>query len=480
MSYGGSYGGGYGGGGYGGGGGGWGGGGGGGGAHKLTPFEKNFYAEDKRVTARSDREIEEFRKVKEMKVQGRNVPRPVTSFEEVGFPDYILSTIHAQGFPAPTPIQCQAWPMALSGRDVVAIAQTGSGKTISFALPAMLHINAQPLLTHGDGPIALILAPTRELAVQIQQECTKFGSNSRIRNTAIYGGAPKGPQIHTKDELRRITYLVMDEADRMLDMGFEPQIRKIVGQIRPDRQTLMFSATWPKDVQKLANDFLKDFIQVNIGSMELTANHNIQQIVEVCSDFEKRAKLIKHLDQISQENAKVLIFVGTKRVADDITKYLRQDGWPALAIHGDKEQRERDWVLGEFKAGRSPILIATDVASRGLDVKDVGYVINYDFPNNCEDYIHRIGRTGRAGMKGTSYTYFTTDNAKSARELISILREAKANVPPQLEEMSMFGGSGGRSRYGGGGRGRGGGGGGGGGRYGGHDNGYGGKTNDRW
>ncbi|KAI0709804.1 P-loop containing nucleoside triphosphate hydrolase protein [Earliella scabrosa] len=349
----------------------------------------------------------------------------------------------------------------------------------------MLHINAQPLLSPGDGPIALILAPTRELAVQIQQECTKFGSNSRIRNTAIYGGAPKGPQIRDlqrgveiviatpgrlidmlesgKTNLRRVTYLVMDEADRMLDMGFEPQIRKIVSQIRPDRQTLMFSATWPKDVQKLANDFLKDFIQVNIGSMELTANHNIQQIVEVVSDFEKRTKLGKHLEQIAQENAKVLIFVGTKRVADDITKYLRQDGWPALAIHGDKEQRERDWVLGEFKAGRSPILIATDVASRGLDVKDVRYVINYDFPNNCEDYIHRIGRTGvrvlsisvicctltsflqRAGMKGTSYTYFTTDNAKQARELIGILREANAHVPPQLEEMSMFGGGGGRS-----------------------------------
>ena len=203
-------------------------------------------------------------------------------------------------------------------------------------------------------------------------------SNSRIRNTAIYGGAPKGPQIRDlsrgveiviatpgrlidmletqKTNLRRITYLVMDEADRMLDMGFEPQIRKIVSQIRPDRQTLMFSATWPKDVQKLANvratlssridsrclypsqDFLNDFIQVNVGSMELTANHNIRQIVSVCTDFEKRTKLIKHLDQISQESAKVLIFVGTKRVADDITKYLRTDGWPALAIHGDKEQ----------------------------------------------------------------------------------------------------------------------------------------------
>ncbi|KAG7451007.1 RNA helicase [Guyanagaster necrorhizus] len=397
--YSGGYGGGYGGGGYGGGG--WGGGHddkmsnlGGGlrtvdwSSTKLEHFEKNFYVEDKRVAQRSERDVEDFRKAKEIRVQGRGVPRPVTSFEEVGFPDYLMTSIRAQGFSSPTPIQCQAWPMALSGRDLVAIAQTGSGKTISFALPAMLHINAQPLLSPGDGPIALVLAPTRELAVQIQQECTKFGSNSRIRNTAIYGGAPKGPQIRdlqrgveiviatpgrlidmletNKTNLRRVTYLVMDEADRMLDMGFEPQIRKIVGQIRPDRQTLMFSATWPKDVQKLANDFLRDMIQVNIGSMELTANHNIQQIVEVCSDFEKRSKLERHLDKISSENAKVLIFVGTKRVADDITKYLREEGWPALAIHGDKEQRERDWVLGEFKAGRSPILIATDVASRGL------------------------------------------------------------------------------------------------------------------
>ncbi|KAF8666590.1 DEAD protein [Rhizoctonia solani] len=643
------YGGGYGGGGGGGGGGGYGGGGYGGGSYgggdrmgglggglrsvdwasqTLTKFEKNFYREHPKVSARSDAEIADFRKQKEMKVQGRDIPRPVTTFEEAGFPDYILTTIKMQGFTSPSPIQCQAWPMALSGRDVVAIAQTGSGKTISFALPAMLHINAQPLLSPGDGPIALVLAPTRELAVQIQQECTKFGSNSRIRNTAIYGGAPKGPQIRDlqrgveiviatpgrlidmletgKTNLRRITYLVMDEADRMLDMGFEPQIRKIVGQIRPDRQTLMFSATWPKDVQKLASDFLTDFMQVNIGSMELTANHNIKQNVEICTDFEKRSKLIKHLDQISSENAKVLIFVGTKRVADDITKYLRQDGWPALAIHGDKEQRERDWVLGEFKSGRSPILIATDVASRGLAtqlwdvswsvaalglfpelvatglvpellsgvptrfvlvepthlfaqairdivsgnglglkllrarwtmtllrfsrrptpgacilcviglvtrvhpvsvlydigvhvwyglvalqavygcclfgslflpdfcyVKDVGYVINYDFPNNCEDYIHRIGRTGRAGQKGVSFTYFTTENAKQARELITILREAKADIPSQLEEMAMYGGGGGgRGRYGGGG-GRGGGRGGRDGGYGGRDNGYG-------
>ncbi|KAF5375581.1 hypothetical protein D9757_008530 [Collybiopsis confluens] len=536
---------------------------------KLAQFEKNFYVEDKRVATRSEREIEDFRRSKEIKA-GRGIPRPVTTFEEAGFPEYLLTSIRAQGFKEPTPIQCQAWPMALSGRDVIAIAQTGSGKTISFALPAMLHINAQALLSPGDGPIALVLAPTRELAVQIQQECAKFGfftsSNSRIRSCAIYGGAPKGPQIRDlqrgveviiatpgrlidmlesgKTNLRRLTFLVMDEADRMLDMGFEPQIRKIVSQIRPDRQTLMFSATWPKDVQILANDFLRDMIQCNVGSMSTTAAHNIEQNIEVCSEFEKRNKLITHLERVSSENAKVLIFVATKRVADEITKFLRQDGWPALAIHGDKEQRERDWVLGEFKAGRSPILIATDVASRGLAVTearpkpsvsfsnsqgssslvafgrldfasfsrgilgigltssswliglralvsfsfkifidfypDVGYVINYDFPNNCEDYVHRIGRTGRAGKKGTSFTYFTTENAKSARELIAILKDAKAIVPYELEEMAMLSGGGSKNRHnnGRGGSGRGGGRGGPS-RFAQSDHGYG-SRNGRW
>ncbi|POY75510.1 hypothetical protein BMF94_1412 [Rhodotorula taiwanensis] len=361
----------------------------------LIKFEKNFYEEHPVVAARSEREVQEFRREKEIQVFGNNIPKPVTSFEEMNFPSYIMAEVKRAGFTAPSPIQCQSWPMALSGRDLVAVSATGSGKTISFALPAMIHINAQPLLSPGDGPIVLILAPTRELAVQIQEECTKFGSSSRIRNTCVYGGVPKGGQIRDlqrgseiviatpgrlidmlesgKTNLRRVTYLVMDEADRMLDMGFEPQIRKILEQIRPDRQTLMFSATWPKEVQKLAHTFLKDFIQVTIGSLELSANLNITQIVEVCSDFEKRGKLIKHLEKISSENAKVLIFIGTKRVADDLTKFLRQDGWPALAIHGDKQQQERDWVLGEFKSGRSPIMIATDVASRGLVPPDVVY-----------------------------------------------------------------------------------------------------------
>jgi ATP-dependent RNA helicase DDX5/DBP2 len=276
---------------------------------------------------------------------------------------------------------------------------------LTYCLPAIVHINAQPLLAPGDGPIVLVLAPTRELAVQIQQEITKFGKSSRIRNTCVYGGVPKGGQIRDlakgvevciatpgrlidmlesgKTNLRRVTYLVLDEADRMLDMGFEPQIRKILGQIRPDRQTCMWSATWPKEVRALASDYLNNFIQVNIGSLELSANHRITQVVEVVSEFEKRDKMTKHLEKIMEDkDNKILIFTGTKRVADDITRFLRQDGWPALcilprspelntanissAIHGDKQQNERDWVLNEFKTGKSPIMVATDVASRGI------------------------------------------------------------------------------------------------------------------
>ncbi|KAF4341059.1 ATP-dependent RNA helicase DBP2 [Fusarium beomiforme] len=445
----------------------------------LPKFEKSFYKEHPDVANRSDADVEAFRRKHQMTIAGKDVPKPVETFDEAGFPRYVMDEVKAQGFPAPTAIQSQGWPMALSGRDVVGIAETGSGKTLTYCLPSIVHINAQPLLAPGDGPIVLVLAPTRELAVQIQEEMKKFGRSSRIRNTCVYGGVPKGPQIRDlsrgvevciatpgrlidmleagKTNLRRVTYLVLDEADRMLDMGFEPQIRKIIGQIRPDRQTLMWSATWPKEVRALASDFLQDFIQVNIGSMELAANHRITQIVEVVTDMEKRDRMIKHLEKVmeNKEN-KILIFVGTKRIADEITRFLRQDGWPALSIHGDKQQNERDWVLDQFKTGKSPIMVATDVASRGIDVRNITHVLNYDYPNNSEDYIHRIGRTGRAGAKGTAITLFTTDNQKQARDLVNVLQEAKQQIDPRLVEMTRYGGGGGRG-YGGWGRGRGGG-----------------------
>uniref|UniRef100_A0A3Q3IFH0 RNA helicase n=1 Tax=Monopterus albus TaxID=43700 RepID=A0A3Q3IFH0_MONAL len=437
----------------------------------LPKFEKNFYSEHVEVQRLSQYDVEEYRRKKEITVRGSNCPKPVTNFHQAQFPQYVMDVLMQQSFKEPTAIQAQGFPLALSGRDMVGIAQTGSGKTLAYLLPAIVHINHQPYLERGDGPICLVLAPTRELAQQVQQVAYDYGKSSRIKSTCVYGGAPKGPQIRDlergveiciatpgrlidfleagKTNLRRCTYLVLDEADRMLDMGFEPQIRKIVDQIRPDRQTLMWSATWPKEVRQLAEDFLKDYVQINIGALELSANHNILQIVDVCMENEKDHKLIQLMEEIMAEKEnKTIIFVETKKRCDDLTRRMRRDGWPAMCIHGDKSQPERDWVLSEFRSGKAPILIATDVASRGLDVEDVKFVINYDYPNSSEDYIHRIGRTARSTNKGTAYTFFTPGNLRQARELIRVLEEARQAINPKLLELVDTGrGGGGRSRF---------------------------------
>uniref|UniRef100_A0A669CVZ8 RNA helicase n=1 Tax=Oreochromis niloticus TaxID=8128 RepID=A0A669CVZ8_ORENI len=430
---------------------------------ELPKFEKNFYTEHLEVQRY---EVEDFRKRKEITIRGSGCPKPVTAFHHAQFPQYVMDVLMQQNFKEPTAIQSQGFPAALSGRDMVGIAQTGSGKTLAYLLPAIVHINHQPYLERGDGPICLVLAPTRELAQQVQQVAYDYGKSSRIKSTCVYGGAPKGPQIRDlergveiciatpgrlidfleagKTNLRRCTYLVLDEADRMLDMGFEPQIRKIVEQIRPDRQTLMWSATWPKEVRQLAEDFLRDYIQINIGALELSANHNILQIVDVCMETEKDNKLIQLMEEIMAEKEnKTIIFVETKKRCDDLTRRMRRDGWPAMCIHGDKSQPERDWVLTEFRSGKAPILIATDVASRGLDVEDVKFVINYDYPSSSEDYVHRIGRTARSTNKGTAYTFFTPGNLRQARDLVRVLEEARQAINPKLLQLVDSGRGGG-------------------------------------
>ncbi|KAL6424397.1 hypothetical protein ACFW04_009879 [Cataglyphis niger] len=426
---------------------------------KLPTITKNLYVPHTNVLNRTPDEINMYHAGKEITVKGNNTPSPIQAFEESNFPDYVMEEIKKQGFAEPTAIQAQGWPIALSGRDLVGIAQTGSGKTLAYILPATVHINHQPRLNRGDGPIVLILAPTRELAQQIQTVARDFGSSSCIRNTCIFGGSPKGPQARDLERgveiciatpgrlidflekgttnLRRCTYLVLDEADRMLDMGFEPQIRKIIEQIRPDRQVLMWSATWPKEVQALAEDFLTDYIQINIGSLTLAANHNIRQIIEICQEHEKELKLSQLLREIGTERgSKMIIFVETKKKVDDITKTIKREGWSAISIHGDKSQPERDYVLSEFRNGKTMILVATDVAARGLDVEDVKYVINFDYPNSSEDYIHRIGRTGRCQSAGTAYAYFTPNNARQAKELIAVLEEAGQSINPQLADIA--------------------------------------------
>lgn len=332
---------------------------------RLLKFEKNFYQETQAVLRRSSEDIENFREDHYITVKGDKVPKPIFQFDEVSFPDQILSVMKKNGWNKPTPIQAQGWPMALSGRDVVGIAQTGSGKTACFLLPGMVHIKAQPRLERGDGPIVLVMVPTRELAQQVQQVAEEFGRACGIRNVCCYGGAPKGPQIRDLERgaeiciatpgrlldfledrrvnLKRTTYLVMDEADRMLDMGFEPQIRKVVDQVRPDRQTLMWSATWPKEVQILAKDFLRNYIQVNVGALELHANHNIKQYIEILEDWQKESRLTELLRDFGR--SKTLVFVETKRKVDELTWTLRRSGYQAVAIHGDKPQREREYVL---------------------------------------------------------------------------------------------------------------------------------------
>ncbi|CDW55278.1 ATP dependent RNA helicase DDX5 [Trichuris trichiura] len=424
---------------------------------KLAPFEKNFYREPLVLRSRPRSEDEQFYSSNSVVVRGKSIPRPMLTFAETGFPEVILQQLNAN-FEKPSVIQAVSWPIGLSGLDMVGIAQTGSGKTLAFLLPAIVHIKNQARLARGDGPIVLIVAPTRELAQQVQAVAQAYGTRLGLRSVCVYGGAAKGPQqrelqrgveicIATPGRLidfvkmgvtnlRRCTYLVLDEADRMLDMGFEPQITQIVDQIRPDKQTLMYSATWPSEVRALAEKYLHDYVFVNVGSLELAANHNITQVVEIVQEFEKHDRLLKLLQEITHgEDPKTLIFVETKRKADELTRWLRQKGWPALCIHGDKAQTEREWVLTEFRSGKSPILIATDVAARGLDVDDIKYVINYDYPQCSEDYVHRIGRTGRCNRKGTAYTFFNSTNARYAKDLLEVLKEAKQEINPKLYEM---------------------------------------------
>lgn len=281
----------------------------------LEAFEKDFFEPHPLTIKRSPADVQKYLEKHSITIKG-NCPRPIQTFDEITFPDYVANEIKNQRFDKPTPIQAQGWPIALSGLNMVGVAQTGSGKTLGYMLPAIIHINNQNpnKKTHSArrGPVVLVLAPTRELAQQIQQVATEFGSSSYIRITCLFGGVGKGPQAHDLRRgveiviatpgrlidflesgiitLERVTYLVLDEADRMLDMGFEPQIRKILSQIRPDRQTLMWSATWPKEVQRLARDFMGDYIQINVGSMHLSANHNIKQVVEIVRDADKDEK----------------------------------------------------------------------------------------------------------------------------------------------------------------------------------------------
>ncbi|CAH2091271.1 unnamed protein product [Euphydryas editha] len=389
---------------------------------------------------------------------GNDVPNAVRDIESSNFPVYIKDFLKEQGFTKPTIIQAQSWPIAVSGKNFVGIAQTGTGKTLAYLLPAVIQLKEKKA-RKGRGPRVLVLAPTRELARQIEVVAKEFQRLLNIRCLCIYGGVSRTGQadqlkagvdiliatpgrlndfiISKITTLSRCTYVVLDEADRMLDMGFEPQIRQALEEVPYDRQILMFSATWPKEVQHLAKDYLGEFVQVNVGSTELSANHNIQQHIHVCEQETKMDKFKSIMHDVSGQGfGKILVFTNTKKFVDTLTLMLKRNGWPAVGIHGDKTQSQRDTIIDKFRSGNANILVATDVAARGLDVDGVTHVINYDFPNTSEDYIHRIGRTGRLQNTGIAHTILTSENARQAKSLIEVLKEANQEIPEELHQLA--------------------------------------------
>ncbi|KAJ8670108.1 hypothetical protein QAD02_001367 [Eretmocerus hayati] len=411
---------------------------------------------------------------------GDDIPPHISSFEEVKLTEIIKNSIELAGYDKPTPVQKYAIPIIINRRDVMACAQTGSGKTAAFLVPILNQIyESGPIPAPPNAsrrkqyPLGLVLAPTRELATQIYVEARKFAYRSRMRPAVVYGGSNIGDQMRELDRgchllvatpgrlvdmlsrgkigLHNCRFLVLDEADRMLDMGFEPQIRRIVeGDNMPptgERQTLMFSATFPKEIQMLARDFLHNYIFLTVGRVGSTSENITQKIVWV-DDHEKREYL---LDLLSANNFNdpseaplTLIFVETKKGADTLEEFLHTLRFPVTSIHGDRSQHEREDALRSFRNGYTPILVATAVAARGLDIPHVRHVINFDLPSDVEEYVHRIGRTGRMGNLGVATSFFNSKNSNLSRDLISLLAEANQEVPDWLENMSD-------NRYGGGG-----------------------------
>jgi ATP-dependent RNA helicase DDX5/DBP2 len=446
----------------------------------LVKFVKDFYMPSDSVRQRSEEECERIRQSHGISVvSGEDVPKVIVSFEEASFPETFVRSLYRQFGPSarPTPIQMQGWPIAMSGRSVVGIAQTGSGKTLGYIIPAMIHIYAQDPAKPGEGPIALVLVPTRELCTQIAEEASKFseavsaceGTPARI--ACAFGGVKKSEQLWAirdsldilvaapgrlmdflssgDTSLARTTYLVLDEADQMFDMGFEPQLRQILTQIRPDRQTLMWSATWPKEVRNLARNICVDNpVHIQIGNTEdICANHQIEQVIMQVYTSNEKVKLL--YDEVFpqlyfdangnrlEENAKMLIFCNTKDTVDDLTARLRNEGVQAVSIHSGKDQRERLWIFDQFRNGDAKVLVATNLMGRGVDVPKVNIVVNYDLPTSISEYIHRIGRTARAGAVGKAISFFGRGDLPMVKNLIAVLNEANQDVPDWLHDLHI-------------------------------------------
>jgi len=419
----------------------------------------------------------EFERYDDIPVEtsGRDCPVHINTWEEIKLHPTVENNIKLAKFAKPTPIQKYSLPIVLGRRDLMGCAQTGSGKTAAFLLPVIEKMLSEPPVDTVSSvgnrrkvyPAALVLAPTRELAVQIYDGSRKFCYKTGLKTTVVYGGTPIVNQLRelergcdiliatpgrlvdiidrAKVSLSGIRYLTLDEADRMLDMGFEPQIRRIVEEedMPPsgDRQTLMFSATFPKEIQRLAASFLQDYIFLAVGRVGSTTDLVTQKFLRA-EEHEKQGML---LDLLSSVKGLTLIFVETKRKADQLEDFLQREGFPATSIHGDRDQNDRQSALRTFSSGQTPYLVATSVAARGLHIENVAHVINYDMPNDANEYVHRIGRTGRAGRPGLATALISEDNNAVVPKLLELLHESEQEIPPWLESLRSYRGYGGHS-----------------------------------
>ncbi|KAL8653799.1 MAG: hypothetical protein Q9226_003699 [Calogaya cf. arnoldii] len=423
------------------------------------------YSEDPDLTAISDKDIDAFLSTNFITIKdpsSQHPLRPITKFS------YLPKSSHSptfSTFSAPTAIQASAWPFILSGRDVVGVAETGSGKTLAFGIPCIRSVSTTANTKRSQNPArAVIISPTRELAVQIhtqmQSLCTP---TNKIHTACVFGGVAKDPQrfalstahiiVATPGRLQdlmeegsanlsEVKYLVLDEADRMLEKGFENEIRKIVAttpSTSQGRQTLMFTATWPESVRELAATFMKAPVHIHIGENnadgELRANTRIEQQVEVVDPRDKETRMlqiIKKYQSGKAKNDRILVFCLYKKEATRVEGFLRSRGLSVAGIHGDLSQERRMAALDGFKSGTCPLLVATDVAARGLDIPAVKLVLNVTFPLTVEDYVHRIGRTGRAGALGLAITLFTEHDKAQSGALINVLKAAGQPVPDDL------------------------------------------------
>ncbi|XP_063712316.1 probable ATP-dependent RNA helicase DDX23 [Symsagittifera roscoffensis] len=436
---------------------------------------------EKMLDQMTNRDWRIFKEDYNISSKGGNIPRPIRSWEEAGFPSFIKDILLEINYYEPTPIQRQAIPIGLQNRDVIGVAETGSGKTCAFLVPLLVWISKLPKIQREqdaeNGPYAIILAPTRELAQQIEDETIKFGKFLDIKTVAVIGGLSREEQgfklrlgceivIATPGRLidvlenrylvlQNCTYVVMDEADRMIDMGFEPDIQKILTHLpvtnqKPDteeaedeskmlqnydtkqkyRQTVMFTATMPPAVERLAKTYMRRPAVVHIGCVG-KPTERVEQIIYMMAEGQKKKKLVELLEK--GFDPPIIIFVNQKKGADVLAKSLEKMGFNPCALHGGKGQEQRELALNSLKQGSKDILVATDVAGRGIDIKDVSMVINYDMAKNIQDYTHRIGRTGRAGKNGVAVTLLTQEDSATFYDLKEVIGESPvSSCPPEL------------------------------------------------